>query len=74
MTRFFKILLTLDQALGPWVFRDIYPDESISAYVFRTGKTRWIAAINWLFRDDYHCFDAYTSEKHGTQNAPEYRA
>lgn len=74
MTRTFKILLTLDQALGPWLFKDIYPDESISAYVYRTDKTRWIAFINFIFRDENHCFDSLMSEKNGSQNAPEYRA
>ena len=74
MTRTFKILLTIDQALGPWLFKDIYPDESISAYVYRTDKTQWIAFINFIFRDESHCFDSFISEKNGTQNAPEYRA
>lgn len=73
MTRLFKILLTLDQALGPWLFKDIYPDESISAFVYRTNKPRWISVINWAFRDENHCRDSYRSEKYGTQNAPEYR-
>lgn len=73
MSRLYKILLTLDQALGPCLFDDIYPDESISAYCFRTKKTRWIQFINWLFHDKYHCEIAYESERNGTQNAPEYR-
>ena len=73
MTRTFKILLALDQALGPWLFRDIYPDESISAYAHRTKKTRLEAVINFISSDPNHCADAYKSEKNGTQNAPEYR-
>lgn len=73
MTRLFKILLTLDQALGPWIFKGIYPDESISAYVWRKQKTGWIRFVNWLMRDPNHCEAAYLSEKNGTQNAPEYR-
>lgn len=73
MTRLFKILLTLDQALGPWIFKGIYPDESISAYVYRTHKTLWIAFINFIFRDENHCFNAFLSEVNGSQNAPDYR-
>ena len=74
MTRLFKILLTLDQAIGPWLFSDIYPDESISAFVYRTRRRGWIRFVNWLARDKFHCEIAYLSEKNGTQNAPEYRA
>ena len=74
MTRTFKILLCLDNLLGNLLFRGIGPDESISAYCWRKGYMRRVAIIDWIMREEYHCFNAYMSEKRGTQNAPEYRA
>ena len=74
MTRTQKLLIALDRALGQVLFGDIYPDETISAYVWRTHKTVWIRFINWLFRSPIHCWAAYVSEQEGTQNAPDYRA
>ena len=50
-----------------------YPDESTSAFVWRTDKRRWIAFVNWLMRDKNHCFEAYLHETDGRQNAPEYK-
>jgi len=73
MTRLFKTLLTLDNFVGSILFSGIWPDESISAYCWRKGYMRRVVVINWLMRDKRHCHDAYLSEKHGTQNAPEYR-
>ena len=73
MTRLFKILLALDQFCGALLFDGIYPDESISAYCWRKGYMRRVAVINWIMRDDWHCYNAWQSEKNGTQNAPEYR-
>lgn len=73
MTRLFKILLTLDQALGSLLFSGIFPDESISAYCYRKSYWRRVALIDWLMREKGHCFNAYFSEKNGTQNAKEYR-
>ena len=73
MTRLFKILLTLDQAIGPWLFSDIHPDETISAYCYRKNYWKRVAIIDWIMREKGHCFNAYFSEKNGTQNAPEYR-
>ena len=72
-TRWMRFLIALDQALGTIIFRDCWPDETMSAYVWRTKKVRWIAFINWLMRDEQHCFDAYVHEADGRQNAPEYR-
>lgn len=40
MTRAFQILLAAD--------------ESTSAFVWRTGKARWIQWVNWLMRDPDH--------------------
>ena len=74
MNRLLKILIALDQLCGVLFFRDCYPDETISAYVFRTRKYRWIKVINWLFNDPSHCRQSYESEQYGYQLAPEYRA
>lgn len=74
MTRAFKIFLALDQFFGSLLFKGIMPDESISAYCWRKGYMRRVAVIDWIMRDEWHCYNAYMSEKHGTQNAPEYRA
>ena len=74
MTRLFKILLAFDQFCGALLFRGISPDESISAYCWRKGYMRRVALIDWLMREEHHCFNAFVSEKNGTQNAPEYRA
>lgn len=74
MTRLRKILIALDQLLGTLFLRDCYPDETISAYVFRKRRYRWIKLINWLFNDPNHCRQSYESEQYGWQIAPEYRA
>lgn len=74
-----RILINLTQLLCQvwfgWIKGEVtYPDESTSAFVFRTRKWRLVRWINWIFRDPQHCRTAYESEKLGTQNAPEYRA
>lgn len=74
MTRLFKIFLALDQFLGSLLFSGIFPDESISAYCYRKSYWRRVALIDFLMREKGHCFNAYFSEKNGTQNAPDYRA
>ena len=74
MTRLRKILIALDQLCGVLFFSDCYPDETISAYVFRKRKHRWVRFVNWLMRDPNHCRDSYQSEQYGLQLAPEYRA
>jgi len=51
-----------------------YPDESTSAFVYRTEKKKWIERVNRLMKDPEHCRVAYEREKKGTQQAPEYRA
>ena len=73
-TRWMRFLIALDQALGTIIFRDCWPDETMSAYVWRRDRKHWIKAINWLFSDLNHCESAYKAEKNGAQNAPEYRA
>ena len=50
-----------------------YPDESTSAFVYRTKKPRWERFINFMFRNPNHCAEAYLHEQDGRQNAPEYR-
>ena len=48
-------------------------DETISARAHRGGWHKTEAVINWLFRDDRHCLNAYLSEIKGSQNHPDYR-
>lgn len=74
-----RILINLTQLFcqiwfGCWKKEMTWADESTSAFVWRTGKVRWILWINWLFSDLNHCESAYKAEKNGAQNAPEYRA
>ena len=73
MSRLLKILIALDQLCGAFLFRGIWPDESISAYCWRKGYMRRVAIIDWVMREENHCATAYLSEATGTQNAPEYR-
>ena len=73
MTRLLKILIALDQFFGALLFSGIFPDESISAYCWRKGYMRRVAAIDFVMREKHHCFNAFVSEKNSTQNAPEYR-
>ena len=73
MTRTRKILLALDQFFGALLFDGIFPDESISAYCWRKCYWKRVAIIDWIMREENHCFNAFMSEKNGTQNAPEYR-
>ena len=73
MSRIFKIFLAFDQFCGSLLFGGIFPDESISAYCYRRGYWKRVALIDFLMRERGHCFNAYFSEKNGTQNAPDYR-
>lgn len=73
-----RILINLTQLLcqvwfGWWKGEQTYPDESTSAFVFRTRKWTWVKWVNWIFSNPSHCKEAYESEMQGTQNAPEYR-
>ena len=66
-----NLLIAIDQLInalfgGPC-------DETISAMAHRRGWKRLERLINWLFRDDMHCAQAYVAEMNGTQNAREYR-
>lgn len=71
-TRWQRIMISFDQAVGTILFSGCGSDETISAYCWRTDKTRWIKFIDWLFYDG-HCRDSYISEKCGKHLAPEYR-
>ncbi len=73
MSRLLKILIALDQLCGAFLFGDIFPDETISAYCYRKNYWKRVAIIDWIMREKGYCFNAYFSEKNGTQNAPEYR-
>lgn len=74
MSRLLKILIALDQLCGSLLFKCIHPDETISAYCYRKNYWKRVAIIDWIMREKGHCFNAYFSEKNGTQNTPEYRA
>ena len=67
-----RILIAIDQLFAVVLF-GCMPDETISAMAHRRGWKKTEAAINWLFRDDMHCAQAYVAEMAGTQNAKEYR-
>ena len=73
MNRLLKILIALDQFFGALLFDGIHPDETISAYCYRKSYWKRVALIDFLMREKGHCFNAYLSEKNGTQNAPEYQ-
>lgn len=67
----FNVLVALDQ-LGNALCRGM-PDETISARAFRAGWKRRERAINWLFKDPYHCRNAYLSELRRSQLPSGYR-
>lgn len=66
-----KILVSIDQLVNTVLGGEC--DETISARCYRKSYWRRVALIDWLMREKGHCFNAYFSEKNGTQNAPEYR-
>ena len=65
-------MIALDQALGQVLFGDIYPDETISAYVWRTQKTDWIKRVDRFFGDG-HCRTSYEHSMDHLFDALEYR-
>ena len=67
-----RVLIAIDQLFSVALF-GCMPDETISAMAHRRGWKRLERLINWLFRDDMHCAQAYIAEMNGTQNAREYR-
>ena len=67
-----RVLIAIDHLFAVVLFGTM-PDETISAMAHRRGWKKTEAVINWLFRDDMHCAQAYIAEMIGTQNAREYR-
>lgn len=67
-----RVLIAIDQLFAVVLFGTM-PDETISAMAHRRGWKRLEKAINWLFRDDLHCAQAYVAEMIGSQNASIYR-
>jgi len=67
-----NIGISLDQLFGT-VFLRTQPDETISAWAYRTNKIRLMAFINLVFRDKNHCYDSYLSEMVRAQLPEEYR-
>lgn len=65
--------IALDQFIGTCVIAGHMADETISAWAHRKQHKRTECLINWLFRDDMHCAQAYVAEMASTQNAKEYR-
>ena len=64
--------IALDQLAGA-MFLGNAPDETISAWAYRTNKFRLIRVIDFIFRDKLHCFDSYLSEMVRAQLPEEYR-
>ena len=67
-----QALIAFDQWLAVCFLSDSYADETISAWAHRKQHKRTERLINFIFRDQNHCADAYISEMDGTQNAPIY--
>ena len=67
-----RVLVALDQLVATALLGTM-PDETISAVAHRRGWKRTEAFINWLFRNDLHCANAYIAEMTHKQNAQEYR-
>lgn len=67
-----RVLIAVDQ-LAAVVFFGCMPDETISAMAHRRQWTKLEKAINWAFRDEFHCASAYVAEMNAEQNAKEYR-
>ena len=72
MTYLRNIAIAIDQLAGT-IFLGANPDETISAWAYRTDSTRFVAVINWLFQDKQHCYDSYKSEVSGAHLPDEYR-
>lgn len=48
-------------------------NHSIGGDAYRYNRPRWMALVNWLFRDDMHCAKTYIAKMIGTHNAKGYR-
>ena len=71
-TRWMRFLIALDQALGTIIFRDCWPDETMSSYFWRTQKTNWIKRVDRVLGDG-HCKASYEHSMAHLFDAPEYR-
>lgn len=71
MSYFKRVLIAIDQFFAVLLFGTM-PDETISAMAHRRQWKRMEKVINWIFRDENHCAEAYVAEMRGTQNDPEY--
>lgn len=56
----FNIALHLDEAGGAMLFNS--EDKTISAMVMEKEMMWAVEFINWIFRDDTHCQDAWVKE------------
>lgn len=72
MSQIKNIAIALDQLAGT-IFLRTQPDETISAWAYRTDRKRWVRAINWLFRNPEHCAESFMAELLRTQEPEEYR-
>jgi len=57
---FFKTAIQLDKLWCFLIWR--VEDHTVSAMVFKLGKTWAIDLINWLFSNNDHCFKAWLKE------------
>ncbi len=56
----FNIALHLDEAGGAMLFNS--DDKTISAMVYEKKMWWAVAIIDWIFRDNTHCLDAWENE------------
>jgi len=59
----YNIALHLDEAGGAMLFNS--QDHTISAMVYNKEIDWAIKLIDWIFRDDTHCYNAWKSEFKG---------
>ena len=67
-----RVLVAIDQLIAVVVFGTM-PDETISAMAHRRQWERMERFINWLFRNEHHCANAYVNELRHAHTANEYR-
>lgn len=56
----FNVAYHLDKAGGAMLFNSQH--KTISAMAYEKDVNWLMAVINWIFRDDLHCFDAWVDE------------
>lgn len=72
MNRLLKVLIALDQLCGVLFFRDCYPDETISAYLWRRKNEKWVAVMDSIFGKD-HCKDSFKNEEASAKQGVDLR-